>query len=72
MTTYTATYAGETVERKSVKAYTHASVVRWSDGDTAVASFHMSESAAWKGVLTAQQKGRGAAVVAVVPVGVKA
>ncbi len=67
-TTYTATYGGKTVTRKGTKLYTHASVVRWSNGDTEVVSFHTSEAAALKGVLTAQQKGNGAHVVAAVPV----
>lgn len=62
-----ATYQGQTATRTSTKAYTHASVVRWSDGSVDIASFHTSEIAALKGVLTAQQKRNGSAVIAVVP-----
>lgn len=65
---FTATYQGQTAKRSSAKTYTHASVVRWSDGSVGIASFHISETAALKGVLTGQQKRNGAAVVAVVPV----
>lgn len=69
MTTYEATYEGQTVTRKSTKRYTHASVVRWgSTGEVSIASFHTSEPAALKGVLTAQQKQNGARVIAIVPV----
>lgn len=68
MNTYSATYNGQTITRKSRRVYTHASVVRWSNGEVAVASFHYSEAAAAKGVLTAQQKANGAAVVDVVAV----
>lgn len=65
---YTATHNGHTVTKTSNKPYTHASVVKWSDGTESIASFHMSEAAAQKGVLTAQQKANGAHVVSVVPV----
>jgi hypothetical protein len=68
MNTYTATYNGQTVTRKSAKVYTHASLVRWSNGETQIASFHTSETAALKGILTAQQKRNGAAVVGTVRV----
>lgn len=68
MTTYTASHEGQTVTRRSTKPYSHASLVRWSDGTVAIASFHTSEVAALKGVLTAQQKRNGAAVVGTAPV----
>jgi hypothetical protein len=64
---YAAQWNGVTRQRSSNKAYTHASVVRWSNGSEDIASFHCSESAAAKGVLTAQQKSNGARVIAVVP-----
>lgn len=66
--TFTATYNGKTVTRTSTQPYTHASVVRWSDGTEEVASFHNSEAAALKGVLTAQQKAKGAQVIKAVKV----
>jgi hypothetical protein len=68
MKSFAAEYNGRTVTRKSAKTYTHASVVRWSNGEEQVASFHTSEPAALKGILTAQQKKNGAQVVATVPV----
>jgi hypothetical protein len=67
MAVYTATFEGQTVTRVSVKPYTHASVVRWSNAETGIVSFHAREAAALKGVLTGQQRGNGASVVAVVP-----
>lgn len=54
--------------RQSNRAYSHASLVRWSDGTVSVGSWHISEAAACKGVLTAQQKRNGAAVIGVLPV----
>ena len=65
-TTYTAAYGGRVFTRTSVRSYSHASVVRWSDGTVAVNSWHTSEAAAVKGTLTAQQKQNGASVVAAV------
>lgn len=67
-TTYTATWQGKTYTRTSKRTYTHASVVRWWDGREAVISFHGSEQAARKGVLTGDQKRSGAAVIAAIPV----
>jgi hypothetical protein len=63
----TATYQGQTVTRTSKRAYAFASVVRWGNGETTIATFHATEAAALKGSLTAQQKQNGAQVVAAVP-----
>jgi len=65
--TVSATWNGPTTTRGSKRDYAYASVVRWSDGTEGVASFHASEIAALKGVLTAQQKRNGAQVIATVP-----
>lgn len=64
--TVSATWNGQTVTRTSNRAYAFASVVRWSNGTEEVASFHASEIAALKGVLTAQQKQNGAQVIAAI------
>lgn len=66
--TFTVTHNGKTVTRTSNQPYTHASIVRWPDGTEGVVSFHNSEAAALKGVLTAQQKQNGAQVVKAVAV----
>lgn len=72
MTHYTATWNGETFTRNSKRTYTHASVVRWANGTEAVLSWHGTEAAALKGVLTGQQKEYGARIIAAVPVNVPA
>lgn len=63
-----ANWNGQTFTRKSTRAYKFASVVRWRDGSEAVASWHATEAAAAKGVLTAQQRLAGALVIATVKV----
>lgn len=68
--TYTATYEGQTRTRTSARAYTHASVVRWSNGEVVILSFHGSQAAAMKGTLTSGQKANGARVIAAVPLSI--
>jgi hypothetical protein len=67
-TTVYATWNGKTKKRTAARAYTHASVVRWSDGSEAIVSFHTSEALALRGTLHASQVENGARVVAAVPV----
>lgn len=72
MTTSVVEYNGETFQRSTKgPAYTHASVVQWSDGTREVASWHTSEAAASRGTLTAQQRRNGAQVVDVLQVRTK-
>jgi hypothetical protein len=68
VTTFTATWQGKTYTRTSNRTYTHASVVRWSDGTEAVVSWHGTEKAALKGALTGHQKQGGARVITAIPV----
>jgi 8-oxo-dGTP diphosphatase len=67
--TYVATWNGETFTRTSKRAYTHASVVRLTDGTEVAYSFHGTEAAALRGVLTSYQKTAGMRVIAAVPCG---
>lgn len=67
MTTYTATWNGQTETRNSKRAYTHAAVIRWSNGKEDIVSFHGSEEAARRGSLTKLQRMQGAKVIAAVP-----
>lgn len=59
---------GKTVTRTSHREYTHASVVRLSNGDKVVWGFHGSEAAARSATLTSQQKKNGMAVIDALPV----
>jgi hypothetical protein len=68
MTTYTATWKGKTYTHTSTRAIGWASVVRWSDGEEGVTSWHATAAAARKGVLTGQQKRGGAQVIDIVQV----
>lgn len=68
---FSVVHNGVTTTRTSSHPYTHASVVRWSNGTETVASFHTSEAAALKGVLTGDQKKYGAQVIKALPVKVE-
>jgi 8-oxo-dGTP pyrophosphatase MutT (NUDIX family) len=59
---------GKTYTRTSHREYTHASVVRLSNGDKVVWGFHGSEANARATPLTSQQKKNGMAVVDALPV----
>jgi 8-oxo-dGTP pyrophosphatase MutT (NUDIX family) len=59
---------GKTYTRTSHREYTHASVVRLSNGDKVVWGFHGSEANARATPLTSQQKKNGMAVIDALPV----
>lgn len=65
---HSVTLNGQTITRTSTRDYTHASVVRKSDGTKVVWGFHGSENAARNTPLTSMQRKNGFAVVDVLPV----